>query len=236
MKPTLSIIIPIYNGAKFLSQAVHSIQQQEELPKNTEIWLIDDGSTDDTAAIAQQFSVNYYYQPQQGPASARNQGILITQGEFIAFLDVDDLWSPNKLKTHLAVLLAQPEISIVKGLIQEMHLNQSSDLRGNQENDIDFEFKGKPYESFHLGATTFRRSIFEQVGLLDETFWYGEDVEWFVRAKDKGVTSVVVPQISLYYRRHLNSLTMQCKQQPLGLTKALHKLLTQRQLLNSPLG
>src|SRR5512142_57960 len=83
--PLVSAIIPVRNGAQFLGAALDSVVAQDYGP--LEVIVIDDGSTDETAAVASNYDVRYTYQPQQGEAAARNAGIAAANGEFLAFLD-----------------------------------------------------------------------------------------------------------------------------------------------------
>ena len=98
----LSVIMPVYNGAEFLAEAVASIVAQAYQP--LEIIVVDDGSTDETATIVQSLGgeIRYLYQFNQGPAAARNAGLALAQGDLIAFLDVDDLWPADKLAQQMA--------------------------------------------------------------------------------------------------------------------------------------
>src|ERR1700730_8226464 len=90
-RPLFSVIVPVYNGERFLTAALQSILNQDHKP--LELIVIDDGSIDQTAKIANSFSpVRYFYQNNQGVANARNAGLAAARGEFIAFLDADDLW------------------------------------------------------------------------------------------------------------------------------------------------
>ena len=99
----ISVIVPVYNGEKFLGDALASIFAQDYRP--IEVIVIDDGSTDRTRAIAQSYpEVQYSYQDKQGSAVARNTGIENSRGELIAFLDADDLWIYNKLFIQAAYI------------------------------------------------------------------------------------------------------------------------------------
>jgi glycosyltransferase involved in cell wall biosynthesis len=86
----VSIIIPVYNGAKYLRQAIESAMKQSY--KNIEVIVVDDGSTDNSSEIAKCYDVKYLYQQNQGPSAARNNGIIASAGEYIAFLDCDDVY------------------------------------------------------------------------------------------------------------------------------------------------
>src|SRR6476660_1471039 len=108
-KPLVSVIIPVYNGTCYLRAALESVFAQTYRP--FEVIVVDDGSLDDSGVIAQSFDdVRYIHQENQGVAAARNNGIEVARGEFLAFLDQDDLWTPEKLKLQMGHLLSDPEL------------------------------------------------------------------------------------------------------------------------------
>lgn len=110
----ISVIIPTYNRSTWLAEAIQSIQLQAI--SDIEIIVADDGSTDNTADIVAQFgqAVIYLRLPHRGqPAATRNAGLRIAQGEFIAFLDSDDLFLPDKLNKQLPILQANPNLGLV---------------------------------------------------------------------------------------------------------------------------
>ena len=104
----ISVIIPVYNGARYVAEAVHSVWAQTIPP--AEIIIVDDGSTDSTASIMLDLSaaaplpIRCVYQPNQGPSAARNVGVQAATGNLIAFLDADDVWLPHKTKVMMKVL------------------------------------------------------------------------------------------------------------------------------------
>ena len=107
----VSVIIPSYNCEPFLAEAIESVFAQTYRPK--EVIVVDDGSTDQTAAIARSYKeVQYIYQANQGPAIARNNGIATARGDFIAFIDHDDMWLPNKLEVQIEYLLEHPYVGL----------------------------------------------------------------------------------------------------------------------------
>src|ERR1043165_3045241 len=109
MNPLVSVIIPVYNGARHLRAALESVFAQTY--RSFEVIVVDDGSVDESAIIAQSFpEVRYIHQTNCGVAAARNHGIEAARGEFLAFLDQDDLWTPDKLRLQIEYLLSHPEI------------------------------------------------------------------------------------------------------------------------------
>jgi len=198
-KPLVSAIIPVYNGAKFIAEAIKSICMQGYGPM--EIMVVDDGSTDDTSRIVQSFKdVRYLYQPNQGCAAARNAGIHSTKGELIGFLDADDYWAGNKLNPQVDCLLQHPHIGYVLGM-------QRNFLDGGIERPLwaREELFLKEYIGT-LQAMVIRRQVFGLVGLFDEGFRISSDVEWFCRVNDAAVPKMIVPEAVTYRRIHSSNL------------------------------
>jgi glycosyltransferase involved in cell wall biosynthesis len=110
-----SVIIPTYNRCHLLAEAIDSVIQQNY--PALEIIVIDDGSTDATTAMmaAQYPGVRYFYQTNQGPAAARNRGIIEATGELVAFLDSDDIWLDNKINIELSLLRDFPDTDVLAG-------------------------------------------------------------------------------------------------------------------------
>jgi len=112
--PLVSVIIPTYNHGRFVSAAVESALHQDYRP--LEIIVIDDGSTDATRAVLAPFgdSIMYVYQNNAGLPSARNAGINIAKGDFVAFLDADDIWCSNKLSVQMEPMLSDKNVRFSK--------------------------------------------------------------------------------------------------------------------------
>ena len=194
--PLISVIIPVFNGEKFIKYLLEQLNTQ--LYTHFEIIVVDDGSTDSSAQIIQTFShVNYFYQENAGPAAAKNSGLKLAKGAFIAFLDCDDLWSETHLSSLIQHFKANDELSIVEGLIQELTLN-------NQE----FEVTASPHFNCSFGSCIVRKTVFDTIGCFDEELIYCEDVDWFTRAWENNVLKKRIPAVSLYCRRHESNITL----------------------------
>jgi GT2 family glycosyltransferase len=214
----VSAIIPVFNGASFLAGAIENVLAQNYQP--VEIIIVDDGSTEDTAENAAGYSgvVNYVYQLNAGPSAARNHGIKLAQGDMIAFLDVDDFWSENKLGMQAAYLQANPSIEIAQGLIQRVRLPEPG-----QSNRSDFERISGPYQYINIGSALFRKSVFDRVGLFDETLRDNEDTDWFIRAWENGVSKAVLDEVTLFYCQHRTNMSHSQAPVNYGLTKLIKK-------------
>ena len=223
--PLVSVIVPVYNGERFIREAVENIIAQNYPP--IEIIVVDDGSTDKTGEIINQIpkDIRYFYQENEGPASARNRGIRDASGEFIAFLDVDDIWPENNLNILVEHLLKKPDILVVRGYAQLIEVSPET---GNQN------FIGNPKESFadYIGAALYRKSVFREVGLFNQELTCGEDTDWFKRASSRNIPMQRIEEVTLHVRRHGANMTLDKKfmqvnklhifKQTLDTVRALH--------------
>lgn len=198
--PLISVIVPVYNGARFLPQAIDSILAQRY--PCLEIIVVDDGSTDDveTVVAGLPVDVRYFRQDNAGPAAARNRGIRDASGEFLAFLDVDDLWPENNLRVLAEALRRDPALMVVNGHAQMMVRDEASGR---------FEYRGNPRESFpyYIGAALYRREAFRRVGLFDVSMRMAEDTDWYQRLHESGARHERLPEVTLLVRRHGGNMT-----------------------------
>ncbi len=200
-RPLISIIIPVFNGERFIDEAVSCIRSQQY--PALEIIFVDDGSTDQSAAVIAELKTDYRYfrQENQGPTAARNRGIKESTGDYIAFLDVDDLWPANNLHHLMDELQAGSSMLAVHGYAQ---LTEKDPETGK------YEYLGNPGESFpgFLGAGLYRKEIFSVVGMFDPLFAYtGEDADWFKRASEMQAPIRKLPEVTLFVRRHGENTT-----------------------------
>lgn len=200
-QPLVSVIMPVYNGEKYIAEALESIRRQDYRP--LELVVVDDGSTDRTEEIVRGFdlSLRYARQPNRGPSAARNKGLGMARGEVIAFQDADDLWPEGKLALQLPKLADDPSLEIVSGRVQRIKL---AGVAGGEEVFEDFL---EPCISYNLGSALYRRSVFDRVGPFDATMRYSEDVDWLLRARERGVRMLILRQVTLLYRLHGQNMT-----------------------------
>lgn len=195
-RPTISVIVPVYNGERHLAEAVVSIRAQKYQP--LEVIVVDDGSTDGTADLARNLGpgIRCLHQPNAGPAAARNQGLGASTGDWITFLDADDLWPPGRLDRQQAFLDTHPDIDVVQGLCQPFRT--SGPETGG---DLGVCWSPKP------DSALFRRGVFDRVGGFDPNLRVGEDLDWFYRARERGVRIAVQREVAVLYRLRGDSLT-----------------------------
>jgi glycosyltransferase involved in cell wall biosynthesis len=201
-QPFISVIVPVHNAENFLAEALKSIINQNYIPM--EIIVVDDGSTDRTADVAESFGnrIRYIYKENGGPPTARNLGLHLAQGELIAFLDADDFWSDKKIVLQLKRLINNPQAEIVLGQTQQIRHLESS-------HDSQFTPLVSPQFSLSLGSAMIRKSAFDKVGIFDESLFYCDDWDWFFRAREAGILFIIHRDVTQYYRKHTQNITLQ---------------------------
>ena len=191
--PLVSVVIPTYNSADFVAQAVQSVLDQTY--RHFEIIVVDDGSTDETRLVLHQFDnrLKYLYQENRGPSAARNTGIKAAKGEYISFLDADDLWFPNKLQVQLEFMQQHKEIGLAFSDLDEFGHTENEGQRSLlskfffyadllSQKSLDDAFKKLLIENFIMTSTTIsRRKSFAKAGLFEETLKVVEDREMWLR-------------------------------------------------------
>lgn len=201
-QPLISCIVPVYNGERFLAEAIDSILAQTY--RSTEIIVVDDGSTDSTSKITRQYAsrVTCARQVNAGATVARNRGIGLARGEFIAFLDADDLWYEDKLRRQLHRFKENRELGYC---ITHMKNFWVEELRDEAERLN----KHKLSEIQPGAASTFfaRRSAFDQVGLLNVELRNRDIQEWMLRADKKGLIREVLPDVLVSRRIHTANIS-----------------------------
>jgi glycosyltransferase involved in cell wall biosynthesis len=232
--PLVSTFMPVYNGGPYIAEAVNSIQSQRHRP--LEIIIIDDGSTDTTADVVRGIAsqdgqeLSYIYQPNQGPAAARNRGLRMAKGDYIAFLDADDLWTKGMLCGQLQRLISDVSVQVMVGCTQRVRARQDPSQDSGQDSEArgPLEAFGPLWMAFSLGAGLFRRSVFDAVGPLDESMRYGEDVDWFFRARELGIEIGISSEVTQLYRIHDSNMTKDTRKSDLYFLSALKKSLDRR--------
>ena len=200
---SVTCILPVYNGERFLAEALGSVLAQD-VP-NLDVIVVDDGSTDGTAAILADFGskIRVVRQENLGVSAARNRGLDEVGSEFVAFQDCDDLWMPGKLTRQLALLEARPELDLCLGLVQNFWMDE---LAAEEEAYRGSRFAA-PAPGYLLQALVARRRAFDRVGRFDTGLGVGEDNDWFLRARDAGLVEEVIPEVLVRRRLHLHNLT-----------------------------
>lgn len=211
MDNLVSIIIPNYNNAEFLKSSISSALSQDY--PNIEVIVVDDGSTDDSAMILKEFGskIRILHQSNSGAAAARNLGIKNASGEFLAFLDSDDVWRNSKITTQM-MKINTSDYGLVYCSLQEFYLNGNRGLIHNPkyEGYCYKYFKRYPSRAIIVGGCStalIRKSILRGSIFFDESFsGVGEDLDFFRRICR--VTKVgYTPEVLVDYRKHSASLS-----------------------------
>lgn len=200
----ISVIIPVYNGAAYLAEALQSVAAQTHPPD--EVIVVDDGSSDASAAIARGFAppVACIQIAHAGGAAARNQGIAGAAGDWLAFLDADDLWTAEKLQLQAAVLKSEAEVDGVLGMVESF---LSPELDDEQRRRL--SVPAAVQTGYLIGALLVRKTSFLRVGYFDPTLRSGEFIDWWSRATQQGLNFKVLPQVVLRRRLHGQNHTLQ---------------------------
>jgi glycosyltransferase involved in cell wall biosynthesis len=201
--PLISCIVPVFNGERYLGEALESILKQSY--QALEIIVVDDGSTDGTAAVIEHYAgqVRFLRQPNAGTAAARNSGLRVAEGEFIAFLDADDLWHLEKLERQMARFQARPELDYCVAYAQNFWVPELiEEEKRFREHRI-----SKALPGYATGTLLARRALFDTVGQFNSTIKHADDTEWFLRASEHGATTELLPDVLLYRRLHQNNFS-----------------------------
>jgi glycosyltransferase involved in cell wall biosynthesis len=205
-KRLVSVIIPVYNGEAFLARALKSAFEQDYAA--LEVIVVDDGSTDATARITKGWpEARYFYQSNQGHGAAKNTGIEKSRGEFLAFLDADDWWAPNKLRLQIDFLDAHPQAGYVISHMKTMLEPGVEAFPGLRP-----ELLQQDSPAFLPSALLVRRTIMSTVGMFDPSFKHGNDSDWFFRAQDMGIPRMILPDVLLFRSIHGKNESNQIKE------------------------
>ncbi|MDB9372549.1 glycosyltransferase family 2 protein [Nodularia sphaerocarpa] len=203
--PLVTVIIPVYNYANYIAATLDSVFAQTYRP--IEVIVVDDGSTDNSAEIVRAYpEVQYFYQSNQGVSVARNVAIAAAKGEFLAFLDADDLWKPDKLSLQIAYMLENPDIGIT-GTKSINFLESDTQLPP--------WLRDKPHweEVREILPSTIvvHKSVFSQIGVFSPDYRASEDTEWQWRAKDANISIFNINEILTLRRFQGSNLSWEMK-------------------------
>ena len=188
----ISVIIPVFDGEAFLAEAIESVLGQTSKP--FEIIVVDDGSTDRGSQIVKKHGgrVRYIYQANQGTAAARNSGVQAASGNYLAFLDQDDIWLPQKLAVQSNRMKEDDRLDMSFGLINQRYENETS--RKHEREMI--------YRGYSPSTLLIKRESFEDVGLFETRWCLGEWANWYIRALEKKMKHFMVEEVVAIRRIH----------------------------------
>ncbi len=233
----ISVIIPTYNRKQSLSKAIESVIQQSR-PAN-EIIVIDDGSSDDSKSYisAKYPQIKYVYQSNQGVSAARNRGIEIARNPWLAFLDSDDWWHKNKLKSQASVIKQHPEYKVC-------HTNETWIRNGSHLNQKKIHKKRGGYIFKYClplcvispSSILLHRDILDDIGMFDETLPACEDYELWLRLSASYPLAYVTQQLVNKNGGHADQLSKKYWGMDKFRIRAMEKLLINTQLTKEQTG
>ncbi|MEM7713899.1 MAG: glycosyltransferase family A protein [Cyanobacteria bacterium P01_A01_bin.68] len=211
---TVTIVLPAYNASEYLAETINSVFSQTY--KDFELLVIDDGSTDNTRDIVNDFCqrdsrIRLISQENQGVSVARNNGIKMAKGKYIAFLDSDDLWVPNKLARHVEHLQANPKLGLSFARVEFLSFDGKS--TGNYSNPRMINISAKDLYEENAAVTpsnaVISRTALEQVGGFDGELSGAADAELFLRLKCHGWEVEGINEVLVLYRTSLGGMSSQ---------------------------
>ncbi|WP_417267480.1 glycosyltransferase family 2 protein [Celeribacter baekdonensis] len=205
MQPDITCIIPAWNEEALIADAIESVLAQSH-PVD-ELIVVDDGSTDRTADIASSYAkVRLIRQANAGLAGARNAGLYAAQGNYIAFLDADDLWKPEKLALQVPVFAQDPAPDLC--LCHVEHI----DIRPVTEGRAELNLPKGPVPGGLMATLLAPKAVFERVGAFDTSLRASPDHDWFMRARAAGITEQIRPETLVTRRIHGTNMSLQFDQ------------------------
>lgn len=202
---SVSVVIAVWNGERFIRDAIRSVLAQDHL--GLELVVVDDGSTDGTAAAIAEFpQVRYAHQPNAGQPAALNHGVRLASGGLLAFNDADDLWTPGRLEAQLAAFQADPSPDVVFGHVEQF-----------LEADAPFGVVSRLTEARKIQpsrlhtALLVKRSAFDRIGFFREDIRIGSVVDWANRARQGGLRERMLDFVVLRRRLHSQNIGLRLK-------------------------
>jgi glycosyltransferase involved in cell wall biosynthesis len=214
-QPLISIVIPVYNGAAFLRETIESAFAQSYRP--IRVIVVDDGSTDSSFEIASLFAeVTVYQQEQSGPSAARNQGLRMTESEFVTFVDADDQMTSHGLETQYRRLAADRDLECVFGYA-------NTKLEPGTKPPAWLNIPKGHNSVVPFPSALFRTATLREVGGFDESIRVGEWFELFTRLRERPFAVSVVPTEVINKRVHSANLSHQQEAMQAGMFLSLKK-------------
>lgn len=225
----VDVVIPCFNAARYLAEAIDSVFDQGVC--GTRIILVDDGSTDNSVAIAESYGsrLTVHRQPNAGIAAARNAGVRLARAPWLAFLDADDVWTAGGLAARMAHFGAEPDTDLVFARLEQFH---SPDLDEASRRRMPFD--DRPADARFAGTLLARRESFLRAGPFDPSFRVGEMIEWIARAQSQRLKIATIDKVVLRRRIHGRNTVLQHGQDKQAYLRALKSALDRKRTASPP--
>jgi glycosyltransferase involved in cell wall biosynthesis len=196
-EPLITAAIPVRDGEAYLAEAIESVLGQSRACE--QVIVVDNGSTDHSAEIAAGFgsAVEVVHEPRPGIGAARNAALRAARGDYLAFLDADDLWEPEKTALQVAAFEAEPELQLVFGHVRQF---LSPDLTAEEAERIRVPAAPQPAE--HVGAMLARRAAIEAIGPWPEDLRVSDGLVFLLRARELGLEQAMLAETVTLRRVH----------------------------------
>lgn len=207
-KKLVSVIIPTYNRGNWIKEAVESVLTQSY--PNYELIVVDDGSSDDTGKALRSINskIRYIFQPNSGPSSARNKGLELSRGEWIAFLDSDDLWKPEKLTAQMEAFQKEPQFKIF--YTKEIWIRNGKFVNPRKKHT---KYCGWIYPRclpaciISPSSVIIHHSVFEEVGCFDTFLPVAEDYDLWLRISSRYPVKLIPEKLIIKRGGHPGQLS-----------------------------
>jgi len=228
----ISVIIPAYNRASFLDEAIQSVLDQEYFVRDDsssfELLVIDDGSTDNTREIVRSFGdkVNYHFQEHKGVSAARNLGLNLARGDYLCFLDSDDLWKKDKMSVQMSFMKTFPKAKVC--YTEETWIRRGVFVNPKKKHQ---KYSGWIFDKvlplclISLSSALFRREVFVEIGKFDEELLACEDYDFGIRLAHKYPIYLLPKPLIIKRGGHSDQLSRKYRAMDGFRVKALEKAL-----------
>lgn len=203
-RPLISVVIPVYNGERYVGEAIQSVLDQDYRP--VEVVVLNDGSTDGTADVVDNFgdAIRHVYQENHGLGDARNKGVGASTGEYVAFLDADDVWTSQKLTRQMAAFRSDHTLDMCFGDVAQF---VSPELPEGKTRDL--HVNAKPQRGHHPGTMLLKRTTFDLVGPFRNDRQFGEFIDWYARATELSLNMFSISHVVMKRRLHNQNMGIQ---------------------------
>jgi len=200
--PLVSCVIPVRDGATYLAQAIDSVLVQTH--RSIEVIVVDDGSTDDSAGVAQAYGapVRVLRHPEpRGPSASRADGVTAARGELVAFLDADDIWDPERLAAQVAHLADESRLEVSFCMMENFW------EPGHEAEEARWRAAGRVRGSWMMTTALARRGVLDRVPIPEQGSQHADHLRWALALRDADVAVGVLDRVLVRRRRHGDNLS-----------------------------